>query len=232
VINLYFWTTPNAYKVLILLEEAALPYRLVPVNISKGDQFAPDFLAISPNKRIPAIVDSRPEDGGQPVPVFESGAILQYLASKTGLFHGATSRESLEIDQWLFWQMSGLGPMAGQNHHFNHYAPEKLPYAMTRYVQETNRLYGVLDRRLRERSHIAGDAYSIADMACYPWMILHKRAQQDITQFPAIQAWLTRIGERAAVKRAYEVGGRVNEVPVVTDDASRQVLFGQTAQAV
>jgi GST-like protein len=232
LIDLHFWTTPNAYKVLIFLEEAALPYRLVPVNISKGEQFAPDFLEISPNNRIPAIVDLLPADGRRAIPVFESGAILQYLAGKTGLFHGATAREALEIDQWLFWQMAGLGPMAGQNHHFNYYAPEKLPYAMTRYVQETNRLYGVLEKRLGGRSFIAGEAYSIADMACYPWMILHKRAQQDISQFPAIQVWLARIAERPAVQRAYEAGARVNEVPVVTDATSRQVLFGQTARAI
>lgn len=232
MIDLYFWTTPNAYKVLVFLEEAALPYRLVPVNISKGEQFAPDFLQISPNNRIPAIVDLQPIDGGRAVPVFESGAILQYLAGKTGLFHGTTARESLEIDQWLFWQMGGLGPMAGQNHHFNYYAPEKLPYAMTRYIQETNRLYGVLEKRLSGRNFIAGDACSIADMACYPWMILHQRAQQDITQFPAIQGWLARIAERPAVQRAYEAGARVNDVPVVTDETSRQVLFGQTARAI
>ena len=232
MIDLHFWTTPNAYKVLIFLEEAALPYRLVPVNISKGEQFAPDFLEISPNNRIPAIVDLRPEDGGRSIPVFESGAILQYLADKTGRFHGAKAREALEIDQWLFWQMAGLGPMAGQNHHFNYYAPEKLPYAMTRYIQETNRLYGVLEKRLIGRPFIAGEAFSIADMACYPWMILHKRAQQEISQFPAIQAWLARIAGRPAVQRAYEVGARVNEVPVVTDATSRHVLFGQTARAI
>ncbi len=231
MIDLHFWTTPNAYKVLIFLEEAALPYRLVPVNISRGEQFTPEFLAISPNNRIPAIVDLDPADGGPALAVFESGAILQYLAGNTGLFHGSSARETLEIDQWLFWQMAGLGPMAGQNHHFNYYAPEKLPYAMTRYIQETNRLYGVLDKRLKGRNFIAGDAYSIADMACYPWMILHQRAQQDITQFPAIQAWLARIAGRPAVARAYEAGARVNDVPVVTDETSRQVLFGQTARA-
>lgn len=231
MIDLHFWTTPNAYKVLIFLEEAALPYRLVPVNISRGEQFTPEFLAISPNNRIPAIVDLDPAGGGAALPVFESGAILQYLAGKTGLFHGGSARETLEIDQWLFWQMAGLGPMAGQNHHFNYYAPEKLPYAMTRYIQETNRLYGVLEKRLQGRSFIAGDAYSIADVACYPWMILHQRAQQDITQFPAIQAWLARIAGRSAVERAYAAGGRVNNVPVVTDETSRQVLFGQTARA-
>ena len=229
MIDLYFWTTPNAYKVLIFLEEAALPYTLLPVNISKGQQFTPGFLAISPNNRIPVIVDQQPDDDGPAFPVFESGAILQYLAGKTGLFHGDTKREALEIDQWLFWQMAGLGPMAGQNHHFNYYAPEKLPYAMNRYIQETNRLYGVLDRQLRGRNFIGGDAYSIADMACYPWMILHKRAQQNLSQFPAIKAWLALVAERPAVKRAYDAGAKINEVPVVSDEASKKVLFGQTA---
>jgi GST-like protein len=229
LIDLYFWTTPNAYKVLVFLEEAGTPYRLMPVNISRGEQFEPDFLAINPNNRIPAIVDNAPADGGRPIPVFESGAILQYLAGKTGMFRGADERTALEVDQWLFWQMAGLGPMAGQNHHFNHYAPEKLPYAMKRYVDETNRLYGVLERRLSGRRFIAGDGYTIADMACYPWMILHKRAQQDISQFPAIQGWLDRIAARPAVKRAYARGAEVNDVPVVTDETSRKVLFGQTA---
>lgn len=230
MIDLYFWTTPNAYKVVMFLEEAAVPYRLVPVNISRGEQFTPAFLAINPNNRIPAIVDRAPRNGGEPLAVFESGAILQYLARKTGLFHGLDERSALEVDQWLFWQMAGLGPMAGQNHHFNYYAPEKLPYAMNRYVQETNRLYGVLAHRLAGRQFIAGDRYTIADMACYPWMTLHKRAQQDITQFPAIQGWLDRIAGRPAVQRAYQAGARVNEVPVVTDETSRKVLFGQTAR--
>lgn len=230
MIDLCFWTTPNAYKVLMFLEEAALPYRLVPINISRGEQFTPAFLAINPNNRIPAIVDHTPADSGEPLPVFESGAILQYLARKTGLFHGADDRSALEVDQWLFWQMAGLGPMAGQNHHFNYYAPEKLPYAMSRYVQETNRLYGVLNQRLAGREFIAGDRYTIADMACYPWIALHKRAQQDITQFPAIQGWLDRIAARPAVQRAYEAGASVNRVPVVTDEASKKVLFGQTAR--
>lgn len=231
MIDLYFWTTPNAYKVLLFLEEAALPYRLLPINISRGEQFTPSFLAVSPNNRIPAILDHRPVDGGAPLAVFESGAILQYLARKTGQYHGPDPRSALEVDQWLFWQMAGLGPMAGQNHHFNYYAPEKLPYAIRRYIDETNRLYGVLNRRLAGRQFIAGESYTIADMACYPWVLLHRRAQQDITEFPALEAWLHRIAERPAVKRAYEHGAKVNEVPVVTDEASKKVLFGQTARA-
>lgn len=232
MIDLYFWTTPNAYKVLLLLEEAGLPYRLVPVNISRGEQFQPAFLAISPNNRIPAIVDHAPADGGEPVPVFESGAILLYLARKSGRFYGTDPRSQLEVEQWLFWQMAGLGPMAGQNHHFTYYAPEKLPYAISRYVQETNRLYGVLDKRLRGRLFIAGEIYTIADMACYPWIMLHQRAQQDIAQFPEIQQWLARIAVRPATIRGYDVGGKVNQRPVVADAESKKVLFGQTAKVL
>lgn len=230
MIDLHFWTTPNAYKVLIFLEEAALPYRLVPVNISRGEQFAPTFLAISPNNRIPAFVDRAPADGGEPIPVFESGAILQYLVRKTGLFGGNDERTATTVAQWLFWQMAGLGPMAGQNHHFNYYAPEKIAYAIQRYGDEVNRLYGVLNRRLADRPFVAGDVYTIADMACYPWMTLHKRARQDISRFPAVQDWLGRIAARPAVQRAYECGAKVNEVPVVADDAAKKVLFGQTAR--
>jgi len=230
VVDLYFWTTPNAYKVLLFLEEAGLPYRLVPVNISRGEQFDPGFLAISPNNRIPAIVDHAPADAGAPVPVFESGAILQYLARKTGRFGGNDERQAVEVGQWLFWQMAGLGPMAGQNHHFNHYAPQPLPYAIDRYMNEVARLYGVLERRLRDRSFVAGEDYSIADMACYPWMILHQRGRQDMAAFPAIRAWLDRIAERPATGRAYARGQAVNQVPVVNDDDARRVLFGQSAR--
>ncbi len=167
MIGLYFWTTPNAYKALIFLEEAALEYRLMPVNISRGEQFAPAFLEISPNNRIPAIIDHNPADRGAPISVFESGAILQYMMRKTGKFGGKTVRDSTAVEEWLFWQMAGLGPMAGQNHHFNYYAPERIPYAIQRYGDEINRLYGVLNWQLTSRSFVAGDAYSIADMACY-----------------------------------------------------------------
>ena len=170
MIDLYYWTTPNGHKITIFLEETGLAYKIIPVNISKGDQFKPEFLAISPNNRIPAIVDHQPKDGGKPIPVFELGAILLYLAEKTGKFIRADLRRKVEVLQWLFWQVGGLGPMAGQNHHFNQYAPKKIPYAIDRYVNETNRLYGVLNNRLADHQFIAGD-YSIADMATYPWIM-------------------------------------------------------------
>ena len=179
MIDLYYWTTPNGHKITVFLEETGLPYRIVPVNIGTGEQFKPDFLAIAPNNRIPAIIDTEPADGGAPISMFESGAILHYLAEKTGRFLPTDARGRSEVMQWLFWQMGGLGPMAGQNHHFAQYAPERIPYAITRYVNETNRLYGVLDRRLADREFIA-EVYSIADMACYPWIVPHQRQQQNL----------------------------------------------------
>src|SRR4029077_1385391 len=169
MIDLYYWTSPNGHKITIFLEEAGTPYRIVPVDISVGDQFKPKFLKISPNNRMPAIVDNGPAEMGPPVSVFESGAILLYLAEKTGKFLPTDLRGRAEVLQWLFWQMGGLGPMAGQNHHFAVYAPEKIPYAIERYTKETNRLYGVLNKRLADREFVAGD-YSIADMASYPWI--------------------------------------------------------------
>lgn len=227
MIDLYYWTTPNGHKVLIFLEEAGVPHRVLPVNISKGEQFAPDFLRIAPNNRIPAIVDTAPADGGAPISIFESGAILQYLAEKTGQFLSADVRGRVEIMQWLFWQMGGLGPMAGQNHHFVQYASQSIPYAMDRYVNETNRLYGVLDKRLAERDYIAGD-YSIADMAAYPWIVPHRRQKQNLDEFPHLKRWFGAIGARPAVKRAYERAREINRQPVVSDK-SKAVLFGQTA---
>ncbi len=227
MIDLYYWTTPNGHKVLIFLEEAGVPHRVVPVNISKGEQFAPDFLRIAPNNRIPAIVDTAPADGGAPISIFESGAILQYLAEKTGQFLSTDVRGRVEVMQWLFWQMGGLGPMAGQNHHFVQYASQSIPYAMDRYVNETNRLYGVLDKRLAERDYIAGD-YSIADMAAYPWIVPHKHQKQNLDEFPHLKRWFGTIGERSAVKRAYERAREINRQPVVSDK-SKAVLFGQTA---
>lgn len=227
MIDLYYWTTPNGHKVLIFLEEAGVPHRVVPVNISKGEQFAPDFLRIAPNNRIPAIVDTAPADGGAPISIFESGAILQYLAEKTGQFLSADVRGRVEVMQWLFWQMGGLGPMAGQNHHFVQYASQSIPYAMDRYVNETNRLYGVLDKRLAERDYIAGD-YSIADMAAYPWIVPHRRQKQNLDEFPHLKRWFGTIGARSAVKRAYERAREINRQPVVSDK-SKAVLFGQTA---
>jgi len=181
--DIYFWTTPNGYKILLFAEDAGIPYTIKPVNIGKGEQFDPAFLRISPNNRIPALVDHAPASGEDPISIFESGAILLYLAEKTGKFLSSDLRGRVEVLQWLFWQMGGLGPMAGQNHHFSHYAPEKLDYPTKRYIQETNRLYGVLDRRLADRRFMAGDAYTIADMASYPW-VLPERQKQNIDDFP------------------------------------------------
>lgn len=225
MIELHFWTTPNGYKPLVFLEEAGVPYRIRPVNISAGEQFEPAFLAISPNNRMPAIVDEDPADGGEPVSVFESGAILLYLAEKTGRFGGTGLRARKTVLEWLMWQMGGLGPMLGQNHHFAHYAPEKLPYAIERYVKETQRLYGVLERRLEGRDFIADD-YGIADMAAYPWCLLWQRQGIAIDEFPNVSAWMARVGQRPAVIRAYDIGRAINTVPTVTD-AARSVLFGQ-----
>ena len=206
MIDLYFWPTPNGYKPLLLLEECGLPHRLVPVNISAGEQHQPEFLRIAPNNRIPAIVDHAPADQPEPLSVYESGAILLYLADNCGQFVPAPGRARVQCLEWLFWQMGGLGPMAGQNHHFGVYAPEKLPYAIDRYVRETARLYGVLNRHLAHRDWIAGDSYSIADMACYPWIVPHARQQQDLADFPHLQAWFERIGQRPATQRAYARG--------------------------
>jgi GST-like protein len=215
----------------MFLEEAGLDYTIKPINIGKGEQFAPDFLRIAPNNRIPAIVDHAPQDGGQAIGLFESGAILLYLADKTGQFIPADLRGRNECLQWLFWQMGGLGPMAGQNHHFVQYAPEKLPYAMDRYVKETGRLYGVLNKQLSDgRDYICGD-YSIADMAAYPWVVPHERQRQDLNQFPALKAWLERIQDRSATQRAYALAKSVNTAPTV-DEKAKAILFGQDAKTV
>jgi GST-like protein len=230
MIELYYWTTPNGHKVTIFLEETGIPYKIVPIDIAKGEQFQPDFLRISPNNRIPAIVDRAPADGGAPVALFESGAILLYLAEKTGRFISSGLRGRVETLQWLFWQMAGLGPMAGQNHHFGQYAPEKIPYAIDRYVKETNRLYGVLDRRLADREFVAGD-YSIADMAAYPWIVSWRRQQQNLDEFSHLKRWFEAIRARPTVERAYRVVDEVNTAPTVTD-ASRAILFGQTASNI
>lgn len=228
MIELHYWTTPNGHKITIFLEEAEVEYRIVPVNISAGDQFKPEFLRISPNNRIPAMVDTAPADGGAPIRIFESGAILQYLAEKTGRFLPADVRGRFEVMQWLFWQVGGLGPMAGQNHHFVQYAPERIPYAMDRYVDETQRLYGVLDNRLLDREFIAG-GYSIADMASYPWIVPHQNQRQRLQDFPHLKRWFETIRARPAVQRAYQRAEQINQRPVVSDD-SRAVLFGQRAQ--
>jgi GST-like protein len=209
VIDLYYWTTPNGHKVAIFLEEAGLPYRIHPINIGKDEQFQPHFLKIAPNNRIPAIIDQQPAGGGEPLSVFESGAILLYLAEKTGTFIPSDPRARVAALEWLFWQMGGLGPMAGQNHHFNLAAPEKIPYAMNRYIKETARLYGVLDRRLAEREFIAG-TYSIADMACYPWIVPYERQSQNLDDFPNVKRWFETIKVRPAVIRAYAKANEVN----------------------
>jgi GSH-dependent disulfide-bond oxidoreductase len=235
MIDLYYWTTPNGHKIMIFLEEAGLPYRIVPVNISKGEQFKAAFLAVSPNNRIPGIIDHNPKDGGPPVSVFESGAILVYLAEKTGQFLSNGFRQRVVVLEWLFWQMAGLGPMAGQNHHFSQYASEKIPYAIDRYVRETNRLYGVLDRRLSElsksgRRFVAGD-YSIADMAIYPWVVPYERQGQNLDDFPHLKRWFETIQERPAVQRAYARAKEINTTPTVSEE-SKKILFGQTATVV
>jgi GST-like protein len=212
MIDLYFWPTPNGHKITVFLEEAGLPYELHPVNITAGDQFKPGFLKISPNNRMPAIVDREPEGGGTPLSVFESGAILTYLADKTGAFLPKTVRERTVVLEWLFWQVGGLGPMAGQNHHFVQYAKEQIPYAIERYVTETARLYRVLNGQLQGRDYVAG-AYSIADMAIYPWIVGHEKQRQNLSDFPALKAWFERVAQRPAVVRAYEKGKRIPLAP-------------------
>lgn len=231
MIDLYYWPTPNGHKITMFLEEAGLDYRIVPVDIGAGDQFKPDFLAFSPNNRMPAIVDHNPSDGGEAVTVFESGAILVYLAEKTGRFMAKDLRGRKSTLEWVFWQMGGLGPMAGQNHHFAIYAPEKIPYAINRYVNETNRLYGVLDRRLAKHAYLAGADYSIADMAAYPWVVPYERQGQKLEDTPNLKRWFDAIAARPATKAAYAKGTEISNRPAVTD-ASRSVLFNQTAASV
>jgi len=231
MIDLYYWTTPNGHKITLFLEESGLPYRIVPINIGKGDQFRPEFLAISPNNRIPAIVDHEAAPDGKPLSIFESGAILLYLAEKTGMFIPADMRGRAEVLQWLFWQVGGLGPMAGQNHHFSKYALEKLPYAISRYVRETGRLYGVLNKRLADREFIAG-GYSIADMACYPWVTSYEDQGQKLQDFPHLERWFRAIEARPATRRAYDKAKEINVAPAVDDEESRKLLFGQDASTV
>ncbi|MCM8730215.1 glutathione S-transferase N-terminal domain-containing protein [Hephaestia sp. GCM10023244] len=231
MIDLHYWPTPNGHKITMFLEETGLDYRIKPVNIGAGDQFKPDFLKIAPNNRMPAIVDHNPAGGGAPISVFESGAILLYLADKTGRFVGETPREKIATIKWLMWQMGGLGPMAGQNHHFGRYAPEQIPYAIDRYVKETNRLYGVLDRRLQGRDFITG-AYSIADMACYPWIVPHEAQRQDLNDFPDLKRWFEAIRARPATIEAYRKGEEIRPSDAPMTDAQKKILFGQTATSV
>jgi GST-like protein len=231
MIDLYYWTTPNGHKITMFLEEAGLPYRIHPVNIGKGEQFDPAFLKISPNNRIPAIVDHAPKDGRATIAMFESGAILLYLADKIGRFIPSDFRARLDCIQWLFWQMANLGPMAGQNHHFGLYAPEKIPYAIDRYVRETGRLYAVLNKRLADREFIVGE-YTIADIASYPW-IRPERQQQNIDDFPHLKRWLEAIKARPATARAYAKAKEINPAPAVAQtEAEKKILFGQSKDTV
>ena len=227
MIDLYYWPTPNGKKISILLEELGVPYQTQWVDMSKGEQFKAEFLVISPNNRIPAIVDHAPTDGGAPFSIFESGAILLYLAQKYGRFYSNDLRQQQEINQWLFWQMGGLGPMAGQAHHFRHYTPEQVPYGIERYTNECNRLYSVLNHRLADREFIAGD-YSIADMASWPWVLLYQRQGQDLAQFPHLKHWLDTIQARPAATKGERLGDerRTN----IINEESRKVLFNQTAR--
>jgi GST-like protein len=231
MIELYYWPTPNGHKITIFCEEAGVPYTIHPVNIQKGEQFQPDFLKISPNNRMPAIVDTDPADKGAPVSVFESGAILVYLAEKTGKFLAPDLRGRFEALQWLFWQMGGLGPMAGQNNHFAHYAPEKLPYAIDRYVKETSRLFAVMDKRLADRDYLGGD-YSIADMAAYPWTVPWERMGQKLDDFPNLKRWWHRLHDRPAVLRAYEAAKPYQSTRPNTDPEISKILFGRSATTV
>jgi GSH-dependent disulfide-bond oxidoreductase len=232
MIDLHYWTTPNGHKITMFLEETGLPYNIIPVNIGKGEQFKAQFLAVSPNNRIPAIVDHAPADGGKPISLFESGAILLYLADKTGKFVARDLRGRTETIQWLFWQMGNLGPMAGQNNHFSNYAVEKLPYAIDRYRNEVNRLYGVLNKRLADRAFLAGE-YSIADMASYPWIVPYERQGQKLEDFPNLKRWFEAIRARPAVVRSYEKAKEINpNLGGIRTAEERAILFGQTAASV
>jgi len=229
MIELYYWPTPNGVKITMMLEECGLPYEVKYICIGKGDQFEPDFLKIAPNNRMPAIIDTE-GPGGEPISVFESGAILQYLGRKSGKFYPEDERARVKVDEWLFWQMGGLGPMAGQAHHFRQYAPIKIDYAYDRYTDEVNRLYGVMNIRLGEAKFLAGD-YSIADMAAYPWVRPYKRQGQELADFPNLEAWYNRIHDRPAVARAVEVGKEERaEWDLRKDDNAKAVLFGQRAR--
>lgn len=231
MIDLYYWTTPNGHKITMFLEEVGLPYTLHAVNIARGEQFKPEFLKIAPNNRIPAIVDQAPADGGEPLPIFESGAILEYLADKTGQFLPTAPRPRFQVLQWLYWQMGGLGPMCGQNHHFKTYAPETIQYAIDRYVNETHRLYGVMNTRLGESAYLGGDDYSIADMACWPWTKGYERQGMDLEEFPNLKRWWHAIAERPATQAAYAKGEALNTGPTISDEESRRILFGQRARS-
>ncbi len=228
-IELYYWPTPNGWKITIMLEELGVPYEVKYVNIGVGDQFKPEFLAIAPNNRMPAIVD--PEGpGGAPVSVFESGAILQYLGRKFGKFYPQDDRARVAVEEWLFWQVGGLGPMAGQAHHFRQYAPEKIEYGIARYTNEVNRLYGVMNKRLSAHDYLAGE-YSIADMACIGWIIPHERQGQDLDEFPHLKRWYETVKSRPAVIRGIDVGkDERNRTNLADDKEAQKMLFGQRAR--
>lgn len=228
MIHLHYWPTPNGHKITIFLEEAGLKYDVIPVNIGRGDQLKSAFLAISPNNRIPAIIDDSPDDGGEPLSVFESGAILQYLAQKSGLFLSSEPRARIMALEWLYWQVGGLGPMLGQNQHFAKYAPEKIPYAIERYVNETRRLYKVLNTHLDGRTFITGQDYSIADMAAYPWIVHHEEHSIKLADFPHIKSWFETIRERPAIQRAYKVAQKVQVMDPTQDSLAHKILFGLT----
>lgn len=230
MIDLYYWTTPNGHKITLFLEEVGLPYTVIPVNIGAGDQFKPEFLKIAPNNRIPAIVDHEPATGNEPIAIFESGAILLYLAEKTGKLIPADLHGRADVLQWLFWQMGGLGPMAGQNHHFSQYAPEKIPYAIDRYVNETGRLYAVLDKRLSDREFLAGE-YSIADIASYPWIVPYERQGQTLESFPNLKRWFEAIQSRPATIRAYAKADAFKH-QAISPEQSRDLLFNQSAKTI
>ncbi|HET7833243.1 MAG TPA: glutathione binding-like protein [Gallionella sp.] len=230
MIDLYYWTTPNGHKITMFLEEAGLPYRIIPVNIGKGEQFAPNFLRISPNNRMPAMIDQAPADGGAPISMFESGAILLYLADKIRRFIPQDVRGRVETTAWLFWQVSGLGPMAGQNHHFSQYAPEKIPYAIERYHKETSRLYAVLDKHLTGREFITSE-YSIADIASYPWIVPYERQGQKLEDYPNLKRWFEAIAARPATRRAYAKAQEINPDTTLSEEA-KKILFGQDASRV
>ncbi len=231
MIDLYYWTTPNGHKITMTLEELGLPYRVIPINIGKGDQFDPDFLEVSPNNRIPGIVDHEPPGRKLPLSVFESGAIMLYLAEKTGRLIPQDIKGRTRVLQWLFWQMAGLGPMAGQNHHFGTYAPEKIEYAIKRYVNETARLYAVLNKQLGRKEYVAGE-YSIADIACYPWIVPHERQRQNLDDFPNLKRWFLAIKARPATVKAYELAKTINQQSATALPGSAAILFGQTAATV
>lgn len=229
MIDLYYWPTPNGWKITIALEELGLPYKVIPVNIGRGDQFKPEFLEISPNNRMPAIVDHDPPGGGAPIAIFESGAILLYLAEKSGALMPKDLRGRYEVIQWLMWQMGGLGPMTGQLGHFKSYAAEKIPYAIDRYMKEVNRLYGVMNRRLADRDYLAGE-YSIADVACWSWAVAWERYEQKLDDFPHMKRWLDAVGARPAVIKGFAVGAELRMATM--DDEAKKILFGQTAQSI